>query len=47
MDTKEILKSLNYEGYYDETGNFCININKEDAKEIIKRITGAKEVKFE
>jgi hypothetical protein len=41
MQNKEILNGLNYEGYYNEEGNFCIDINKCDAEELIKRITGA------
>lgn len=44
METKEILKGLDYAGYYDEEGNFCIDIDKQNAQELIKRITGANEV---
>ena len=44
MGNKEIMKGLSYEGYYDEKGDFCIDISKKDAKELIKRITGANEI---
>lgn len=44
MNTKEILKGLNYEGYYDEDKNFCIDIDIPNAEELIKRITEANEV---
>ena len=47
METKEILKGLNYEGYYDENKDFYIDIKKDNAEELIKRITGAKEVNIE
>lgn len=40
----ENFKGLAYEAYYDELGNYCIEINKANAEELIKRITGAKEV---
>jgi hypothetical protein len=42
MENKEYFKGLNYEGYYDEEGNFNINISKENAKEVLARLTGAK-----
>lgn len=42
MENKEYFKGLNYEGYYDEEGNFNINISKEDAEEVLARLTGAK-----
>lgn len=41
---KEILKGLEYAGYYDEQKNFYIDINESNAKKLIKRITGANEV---
>lgn len=44
MNNKELLKGLSYEGYYDEVGNFCISIDEENVKEILKRITNADEV---
>lgn len=44
MENKEYFKGLKYEGYYDEKGNFCIDIDEENVKELIKKITGAKEV---
>ena len=44
MENKEYFKGLNYEGYYDEKGDFCIDINEKDAVEILRRISGAKEI---
>ena len=44
MENKEYFKELNYEGYYDEDGNFNINISKEVAEEVLTRLTGAKVV---
>lgn len=41
MENKEYFKELNYEGYYDEDGNFNINISKEVAEEVLARLTGA------
>lgn len=42
MENKEYFKGLNYEGYYDEEENFNINITKENAEEVLARLTGAK-----
>lgn len=42
MENKEYFKGLNYEGYYDEDGNFNISITKEVAEEVLQRLTGAK-----
>lgn len=42
MENKEYFEELNYEGYYDEDGNFNINISKEDAEKVLARLTGAK-----
>lgn len=42
MENKEYFKGLKYEGYYDEEGNFNINISKEVAEEVLARLTGAK-----
>jgi hypothetical protein len=42
MENKEYFKGLNYEGYYDENGDFNINISKEVAEEVLQRLTGAK-----
>lgn len=44
MNNKEMLQGLNYEGFYDDDNNFCININIENAGKLIQRITGAAEV---
>ena len=44
MENKEYFRGLNYEGYYDEEGNFNVNITKEVAKEVLARLTGAKVV---
>ena len=44
MENKEYFKGLNYEGYYDEEGNFNINISKDVAEEVLGRLTGAKVV---
>lgn len=41
MENKEYFKGLNYEGYYDEDEKFQIDISKEDAQEVLKRLTGA------
>ena len=45
MENKKYFKGLDYEGYYDEEGNFNINISKEDAEKVLARLTGA-EVKI-
>ena len=42
MENKEYFRGLNYEGYYDEEGNFNISITKEVAEEVLARLTGAK-----
>ncbi len=42
MENKEYFKGLNYEGYYDDNGNFYININKNEAEKVLQRLTGAK-----
>lgn len=42
MENKEYFKGLNYEGYYDENGDFNINISKEAAEEVLQRLTGTK-----
>lgn len=42
MENKEYFKGLNYEGYYDEDGDFNINITKKVAEEVLARLTGAK-----
>ena len=42
MENKEYFEGLNYEGYYDEDGNFNINISKDVAEEVLARLTGAK-----
>lgn len=47
MENKKLLKGLIYQGYYDEDKNFYIDIDKQNAEELIKRITGAKEVNIE
>ena len=47
MDKKELFEGVNYEGYYDETGKQCVDINIENVKKLIKNITGAKEVNIE
>lgn len=44
MENKKYFKDVNYEGYYDETGKKCIDINIENVKKLIKNITGVKEV---
>lgn len=44
METKKLFEGLRYEGYYDEDKNFFIEINRENAAELIRRLTGAKEV---
>ena len=44
MENKEYFKGLNYEGYYDEDGNFNISITKEVAEEVLARLTGAEVV---
>lgn len=44
MKNKEFFEGLNYEGYFDEQKNFIIDIDEKNVKELIKRITGAKEV---
>ena len=44
MENKEYFKDLNYEGYYDEDGNFNINISKDVVEEVLARLTGAKVV---
>ena len=41
MGNKEILNQLFFEGYYDENDNYCIEIDKNNAAELIKRVTGA------
>ena len=46
METKELLKGLRFEGYYDEQGIYCVEIDQNNATELIKRITGAKEVEI-
>lgn len=47
MENKELFKGLIYQGYYDENKNFYIDIDKQNAQELIKRIIGAKEVNIE
>ena len=42
MENKEYFKDLNYEGYYDEEGNFNINITKEVAEEVLSKLTDAR-----
>lgn len=46
MSNKELLSQLFFEGYYDDNGNYCIEIDKENAVELIKRATGAKYVEI-
>lgn len=41
MENKEYFEGLNFEGYYDEDKNFYINISKESAQKLIRRLTGA------
>lgn len=42
MENKEYFKGLDYEGYYDEDGNFNINISKEVAEEVLGKLTDAR-----
>ena len=44
MENKEFFEGIRYEGYFDERKNFYIDIDEENVKELIKKITGAKEV---
>lgn len=44
MKNKDLLEGIRYEGYYDDMGNFYIDINKENAKKLIEKITGADQV---
>lgn len=41
MSIEKFLLGLDYIGYYDETGVKHIEITKEVAEEVLKRITGA------
>lgn len=45
MENKEFFEGIRYEGYYDENRKLHIDISKEDAEEVLARLTGA-EVKI-
>ena len=40
----KLLKDLNYIGYYDDCGNYIIEIGEDAIVELIKRITNADKV---
>ena len=44
MENKEYFRGTRYEGYYDENRKLHIDISKEDAEEVLARLTGAKVV---